>query len=124
MSTENSGTHSSKSTASDPSAAFTSPADDSANEPDWTDQVTDLVVDTVDSIRSKTTGPIQNAVRASVYGLVALIVLIPILIAFFAGLVKFLNWAVPGDVWISYLIIATVMWLAGWFMWTRRRPVT
>lgn len=112
--------------STDPSSAVPNPdpggSANGAAEPDWTDQVADLIVDTVDKIRSRTTGPIQNVVRASVYGLVALIVVIPILIAFFAGLVRFLNYIIPGDVWIAYLTIAVGMWLIGWFVWSRRKP--
>lgn len=94
-----------------------------ATEPDWTDQVTDLVVDTVDKVRARTTGPVLNVAHAVVYALVAAIILLPIVIAFFAGLVKGLNWLIPGDVWIVYAIIAAVMLLAGWVLWARRdRP--
>jgi hypothetical protein len=110
--------------ADDPSAArgpaSSKSEDTDANEPDWTDQVTALVVDTVDKVRSRTTGPVLNVAHASVYGLVAAIILLPIVIAFFAGLVKGLNWLVPGDVWIVYLIIASTMWLVGWVLWLQR----
>ena len=110
--------------ADDPSSAggqasFES-VDADAKEPDWTDQVTALVVDTVDKVRSRTTGPVLNVAHASVYGIVAAVILVPIVIAFFAGLIKGLNWLVPGDVWIVYLIIASVMWVTGWVLWLQR----
>ncbi len=104
--------------ADDPSSSA-APAPN-AHEPDWTDQVTDLVVDTVDKVRSRTTGPVLNVAHASVYGIVAAIILLPIVVAFFAGLVKGLNWLIPGDVWIVYLIIAFAMWIPGWILWRRR----
>lgn len=89
-------------------------------EPDWTDQVTDLVVDTVDKVRSRTTGPVLNVAHAIVYAIVATIIVLPIVVAFFAGLVKGLNWLIPGGVWIVYLIIAAMLWLIGWVLWMQR----
>lgn len=91
--------------------------------PDWTDQVADLVVDTVDKIRSKTTGPVQNVLQAAAYALVALIVAIPMAVVFFVGAIRFIDWAIPGDVWIAYLILAVILWAIGWFLWSRRKPV-
>lgn len=100
--------------ASQPSAA-PGPA-----EPDWTDQVADLVVDSVDKVRARTTGPVLNVAHAAVYGVVAAIIAVPVVIALLAGLVKLLNWIVPGDVWIAYLIVAALMWVVGWVLWSRR----
>jgi hypothetical protein len=93
-------------------------------EVDWTDQVTDLVVDTVDKVRSRTPGPVLGIARGSVYGIVALIVAVPIVIAFFAGLIRGLDWLIPGPIWIVYLIVAALLWLAGWILWLRREKST
>jgi hypothetical protein len=60
--------------------------------------VTELIVDTVDKVRARTTGPVLNVAHASVYGIVAAIVAVPVLVAMLAGLVRFLDWIVPGDV--------------------------
>ena len=89
-------------------------------EVDWTDQVTDLVVDTVDKVRSRTTGPVLGIARGSVYGIVAAIIAVPIVIAFFAGLIRGLDWLIPGPIWIVYLIVAGMLWLAGWILWLKR----
>jgi hypothetical protein len=96
------------------------PAGPGAAGPDWTDQVADLVVDSVDKVRARTTGPVLNVAHAAVYGIVAAIIALPVVIAVLAGLVKLLNWVVPGDVWIAYLIVAAMMWLGGWVVWSRR----
>lgn len=93
------------------------------HDPDWTDQVTDLVVETVDKVRDRTTGPVLNVAHAAVYALVAAVVVVPVLVALFVGLFRLLNWAVPGDVWISYAIVAVLLLLSGWVLWSRReRP--
>ncbi|MFV0315540.1 MAG: hypothetical protein ACK5O2_01070 [Microthrixaceae bacterium] len=87
---------------------------------DWTQQVTDLVTDSVDKVRARTTGPLMGIAQGLVYALVALIVVVPVAIVLGAGLVRFLNWAIPGDVWIVYAIFAVVAWLIGLVCWSRR----
>jgi hypothetical protein len=115
--------NSESSSASAASDRSTGPATTDQAGSDWTDQVADLVVDTVDKIRSKTTGPIQNVLQAVAYVLIALIVAIPMAIAFFAGTIRLLDWAIPGDVWIAYSILAVILWLVGLILWSRRKPV-
>ncbi len=88
-------------------------------EPDWTDQVTNLVVDSVDKVRDKTTGPILEYSRISVHLVVAIIVLLPVALLFVVGLVRLLTWAV-GEAWLSYTIVGAVLVLVGVFLWSRR----
>lgn len=91
---------------------------------DWADQVTDLIVDTVDKVRDRTTGPILEISKGIVHAVVALLILTPILVLFFAGAVRLLNWAIPGDVWIAYAILGVLLLLLGAFLWSRRAPRT
>ena len=88
-------------------------------EPDWTDQVTDLVVDLVDSVRDKTTGPILKGARGVVYGLIAFLMVIVIGIvglAFGGRAISLL----PIDEWISYLILGILFCLGGFLLWSKR----
>ena len=89
---------------------------------DWADQVTDLIVDTVDKVRERTTGPVLEISKGIVHGVVALLILTPILVLFFAGAVRLLNWAIPGDVWIAYAVLGVLLLLLGAFLWSRRAP--
>ena len=75
---------------STPSGAATTPS----SERDWTDQVTDLIVDKIDLLRDRTTGSIVTVARGAVYGLVALFVVAVVLIVSLAFLV-------PSDVSLS-----------------------
>jgi hypothetical protein len=100
--------------------AGTAPA--ATNEPDWTQQVTDLIVDTVDKVRDRTTGPVLDISRSSVHAVVALILLLPVGVLFLAGLVRLLNWAIPGDVWFVYAGLGTLFVLAGVLLWSKRSP--
>jgi hypothetical protein len=98
----------------------TAPA--AANEPDWTQQVTDLIVDTVDKVRDRTTGPVLDISRSSVHAVVAMILLLPVGVLFLAGLIRLLNWAVPGDVWFIYAGLGTLFVLIGVLLWSKRSP--
>ncbi len=99
------------------------PAAPAANEPDWTDQVTDLIVDTVDKVRDSTTGKILQASRVSVHAVVAMILLLPIAVLAIAGLVRLITYWVE-EVWITYTILGTLFVLVGVVLWSRRRPST
>ncbi|MFZ4518450.1 MAG: hypothetical protein ACOYOP_08675 [Microthrixaceae bacterium] len=108
---------------SDPRAPEpTTPAGTAPTEQDWTDQVTDLIVDTVDKVRARTTGPILEGAKGLVYAVVAMIVLVPILIMGTAGAVRFLNWLLPGDVWVAYAAMGGILVLVGVLLWSKRAP--
>lgn len=112
-------------TASSSPSAGTSPSGQAAAAPaDWADQVTDLIVDTVDKVRERTTGPVLEISKGIVHAFVAVLILTPILVLFFAGAVRLLNWAIPGDVWIAYAIIGVLLLLLGALLWSRRAPRT
>ena len=87
--------------------------------PDWTDQVADLVVDTVDKARQKTTGPILTGARVIVYGIVALIVAVAIgVMAVILGgrLLEYL----PGPLWVAYTGLGALLVVVGLVLWSRR----
>lgn len=86
---------------------------------DWADQVTTLIVDSVDKVRDRTTGPILEYSRASVHLVVALMVAIPMLLLGLLGLVRLLTWA-TGHAWISYTIMGVVLIGVGSILWSKR----
>lgn len=94
------------------------------NEPDWADQVTALIVDSVDKVRDRTTGPVLELAKGLVQAVVAVLVLTPILVVAVAGTVRLINWAVPGDVWIAYAIMGVLLVVLGLFLWSRRGPLS
>ena len=93
-------------------------------EADWTDQVTDLIVDSVDKVRSKTTGPILEISQAAVHAIVALLLLIPVLVLGLVGVVRLLDWAIPVDVWAIYAGLGMILVLIGVVLWRLRTPRT
>jgi len=96
------------------------PSSPAPADADWTDQVTDLIVDSVDKVRARTTGPILQGARGIVYAIVALVLLGPILVLGMVGVIRLLNWAIPGDVWIVYALLGTIFVIVGAVLWSRR----
>ena len=97
---------------------------------DWPAQAADRIVDLVDTVRDKTTGPIQTAARGAVYGVVAAIlaVIVFVLLIIFAirGLdILIVNEFIPwGGIWLPYLILGVVFIGAGSFFFRRRRQAS
>ncbi|UDY34355.1 phage holin family protein [Dermatobacter hominis] len=115
------------STAPEPgSAPGGRPANAAAPRPatsngDWTDQVTDLIVDSVDKVRSHTTGPILEISKGMVYAVVALILALPIVVLFLVGLVRVFTIFLPA--WATYLIFGIIFVLVGVVLWSKRGRV-
>lgn len=105
------------------SPATTGDADDgvgpTGDDNDWADQVTTLIVDSVDKVRDRTTGPILEYSRASVHLVVAIIVALPMFLLAVLGLIRLLTWA-TGHAWISYTIIGVVLIGIGSILWSKR----
>ncbi len=92
-----------------------------ATNGDWTDQVTDLIVDTVDKVRSKTTGPILEFSKGMVYAIVAMILALPIVVLALVGLVRLLTIFIPA--WATYLLFGIIFVLIGVVLWSKRGRV-
>jgi len=98
---------------------------------DWPVQATDAIVDLVDSVRDKTTGPALAAARALVIGSVA-VVLASVLgvLALIFG-IRLCNEALDAlgltrevAVWLTYGIFGVVFVLVGLVLWRKRAPAT
>jgi hypothetical protein len=100
----------------------------------WTVTVTDKIVSTVDSVRSKTTKPITTVARGLVYGLIlavaGIFALVVLLVGFFRGvyvLVGLFPWWVDTrngrSVWIVDLAVGLALIMGGsWIMRKGRIP--
>ncbi len=92
------------------------------NEPDWTDQVTDLIVDVVDRVHDSTTGPLVRAAKGAVYVVLASIIGVAVLILLTILTTRLLG-IVPGEIWIPYTALGAVLCLLGAWLWSRRTAV-
>ena len=100
-----------------------SPPPTLSSEPDWTDSVTELVVDLVDATRDRTTGPILKVARIAVYGLVVSFVLLVVAVIGVVVIGRSLS-LIPIDIWISYLAIGSLMIALGLLLWSRRQAAS
>ncbi|WP_229022925.1 hypothetical protein [Actinomarinicola tropica] len=91
---------------------------------EWPAQAADLVVDVVDRVSGATTGTILTIARGIVYGLAAAIIGTVLLVLVLITLVRVLDVAIPGDVWIVYAGLGAVFTLVGLVLWSKRRPRT
>jgi len=102
-----------------PVGAHATSVSPSAHEPDWTDQVTDLVVDVVDRVHDSTTGPLLSLAKSAVVGVVAAIVAVAALVLLTLLSVRALD-LFPGRIWTPYLALGVLLTAAGLFCWSKR----
>lgn len=96
-----------------------------ASESDWPAQATSTIVDLVDQVRAKTTGPAITAARGLVFGLIVAVlgVIVAVLLLVFAirltTEVLELIWDGSG-VWLTYLIYGVVFVVVGAIVFGKR----
>lgn len=87
------------------------------SEPDWTAQLTDRIVGLVDTVRDRTTVPLETVARGIVYGTIAATVGVVALIMLAVVSVRVLEVYIPvGGVWLPYLIVGGLFTLLGAFL--------
>lgn len=90
---------------------------------DWPEKAVGAVDLVVDTIHDKALRPILLAARAVVFGLLAAVLALVVLVLLSVGLVRLLDvYAFNGRVWISYAVIGGVFCLGGLLAWTKRAP--
>ena len=88
---------------------------------DWAAQTADSIERVVDSVRSKTSEPIERLGRILVYGLLAAILGVAVLVLFTIAAVRFINAYLPGEVWAAHLLLGVLFTIVGLVLWTQRR---
>jgi hypothetical protein len=97
----------------------------------WSDQAADTVETIVLTVKDKTTVPLQTAARGVVYGLIAVVLAVVMVVAGIVAFVRFadvyfLGWAGVTNgqhrVYITYLVLGIVFCGAGFVCWSRRTP--
>lgn len=89
--------------------------------PDWAAQTADSIERVVVGIRSKTLDPLDRIVRIAVYGLLAAVLGITVLVLLVAALVRAVDVAIPGEVWSAHLATGGIFTVIGLFFWAKRR---
>ena len=87
---------------------------------DWPAQATEAIVNVVDSVRDRTTGPITTIARGLVYGVFAAVLAIVVGVMAIIAVIRLLDEALPSGVWLPYLILGLVFVLAGALVFRKR----
>jgi hypothetical protein len=87
---------------------------------DWAAEVADRIDEVVLKVRANTSDRLVGIARMVVYGLLAAVMgaTAAVLAVIFA--IRLLDVAIPGDVWIPYLILGAIFLGAGLFLWSKR----
>ena len=81
---------------------------------DWAAQLTEKVGQVVELIRDHTVRPVQTFVRAAIFGVLALFVVVFVLVLLVIGVIRLLNNEVFDQrVWASYLLIGGIFVVIG-----------
>ena len=97
-------------------------------DPKWAKKTVAVIDRWIDFIRDKTTRPIANFVRLIVFGLIAIVAAITIIVLALVGLSRGLNelldvWLTRDDaVWVSYFILSFIFVAIGAWLMRRRYP--
>ena len=97
-------------------------------DPRWAKKTVEAIDRWVDFISDKTTRPIANLVRLVVFGVIAAVATITIIVLALIGISRALNelldiWLTRQDaVWISYFILSFVFVVIGAWLMRRRYP--
>jgi len=91
---------------------------------DWAKESADAIERVVGSVRAKTSGPLEKLARVLVYGVVVLIVGMASAVLGAVALVRALDLALPGDVWVAHGLTGGIFALAGLFLWRKRTVKT
>lgn len=89
---------------------------------DWPAQATDLVVNTVDAVRDRTTGTILTIARVTVFGLLAVLLGSVVAVLAIVLLVRLLDVILPSSVWLPYLLLGSASLIGGLLVFRRRHP--
>lgn len=80
---------------------------------DWTVQAADAIESAVGAVRDKTAIPLVTVARGLVFGVLALVMGLTILVLVTIALVRVLDVAVPGQVWSAYLLAGGIFTVVG-----------
>lgn len=91
---------------------------------DWPAQATDAIVNAVDAVRDRTTGPIMTAARGLVFGVFAAALAVTVITLVIIAAIHFLDEVLPFSIWLPYLVLGIVFLVSGALVFRRRMAPT
>jgi hypothetical protein len=98
------------------------PAAGAAVEGDWPSQAADTIVRVVGQVRDATTGKVEGAARAIVYGLLAGILGAVVAVLAAIAAVRALDAYLPQEVWLAHLVVGLLFTIGGLLLYRQRHP--
>lgn len=90
----------------------------------WPDQATDLIVQTVGTVRDKTVGPAMTVARGIVYGTFAAVVGIAVTVLVCVFAIRIITVYLPGErVWIPELGLGIICLVGALALWSKARKI-
>lgn len=89
---------------------------------DWTVEALDRIDDLIEKVRSNSTDRLARLARIVVSGLLIVMMGVTTLVLVTIALVRGLDEAIPGRVWVVYLSLGAILAVAGVFLWSQKSP--
>jgi hypothetical protein len=92
---------------------------------DWTTDAANAIDNAVGIVRERAVEPVHLVVRAVIYGLLAVLIVIPAATLAIIGLFRLLTIAavaVGAGVWLAWALLGGIFLGVGWFCWIKRNP--
>lgn len=87
---------------------------------DWVAQAADTLEGLVTTVRSKTTEPVEWIARVVVYGILAAVLGVAILVLLTITTIRVLDIILPWEVWFAYAVLGGIFTVVGLFLWGMR----
>jgi hypothetical protein len=98
----------------------TSPALEKSTDTNLANRATKIVVDFVELLRGRTTGPLLLVARVIVYGIALCATALVVATLVVITAVKATNNFLPGGVWSTHLLLGALFTAAGGLLWSKR----
>ena len=99
---------------------MTSPAFEKSTDTSLANRATKIVVDFVELLRGRTTGPLLLIARVIVYGIVLCVAAVAVATLVVIAAVKATNNFLPGGIWSTHLLLGALFTAAGGLLWSKR----
>jgi hypothetical protein len=98
----------------------TSPTFEKSTDTSLATRATKIVVDFVELLRGRTTGPLLLIARVIVYGIVLCVAAAAVATLVIIAAVNTTNNFLPGGIWSTHLLLGTLFAAAGGLLWSKR----
>ena len=89
---------------------------------DWTTDAANAIDNAIGLVRERTVEPVQAVARVIIYGVLAVLVLLPALALSTIAVFRLLTIAARGHVWIPWCAVGGIFVLLGCWCWSKRNP--